>query len=83
MNKNEIAELLKYASPYSILVVNYLNKIIELKVPFRVQLKNDVGNLVKGKTEEVELVKLSTNLKIVFMIDDKAYYFYHFNILID
>ena len=83
MNEKQMAELLKYASPYSILVVNYLNKIIELKVPFRVQLKNDVGNLAKGKIEEVELVKLSTNLKTVFMIDDKAYYFYHFNILLD
>ena len=83
MNEKQMAELLKYASPYSILVVNYLNKIIELKVPFRVQLKNDVGNLTKGKIEEVELVKLSTNLKTVFMIDDKAYYFYHFNILLD
>ena len=83
MNEKQMAELLKYASPYSILVVNYLNKIIELKVPFRVQLKNDVGNLAKGKIEEVELVKLSTNLKTVFIVKEEAYYYYHFNIIID
>ena len=83
MNEKQMAELLKYASPYSLLVVTYLNKIIELKVPFRVLLKNDVGTLVKGKIEEVELVKLSTNLKTVFIVDNEAYYFYHFNILID
>ena len=78
-----MAELLKYASPYSILVVTYRNKIIELKVPFRVLLKKDVGNLVKGKIEEVELVKLSTNLKTVFIINEEAYYYHWFNILID
>jgi hypothetical protein len=83
MKKNEMAELLKYASPYSILVVTYRNKIIELKVPFRVQIKNDVGNLIKGKIEEVELVKLSTNLKTVFVIKGDAYYYHWFNILID
>ncbi len=83
MNEKQMAELLKYASPYSILVVTYRNKIIELKVPFRVQLKNNVGNLLKGKIEEVELVKLSTNLKTVFIIREEAYYYYHFNILLD
>lgn len=83
MNKIQIGELLKYSSPYSILVVTYRNKIIELKVPFRVQIKNDVGNLEKGKIEEVELVKLSTNLKTVFVIKGKAYYYHWFNILID
>ena len=83
MDNKKLAELLKYASPYSILVVTYRNKIIELKVPFRVLLKNDVGNLVKGKIEEVELVKLSTNLKTVFIINEEAYYYHWFNILID
>ncbi|MCR8667083.1 hypothetical protein NO995_05275 [Aestuariibaculum sp. M13] len=83
MNRNELAELLKYASPYSILVVTYLNKIIELKTPFRVQLKTDVGELRTGDIVEVELIKLSTNLKTVFVIQGEAYYYFHFNILID
>lgn len=83
MNKNELAELLKYASPYSILVVNYQNKIIELKCPFRVVVKNDIGVLIKSKIELVELVKISKNLKTVFIVNGKAYYYHHFNILTD
>lgn len=83
MNHKELAELLKYASPYSILVVNYQNKIMELKCPFKVLVKNEVGKLIKGRIEKVELVKLSTNLKTVFIVKGEAYYYYHFNILID
>jgi hypothetical protein len=83
MTERQMAELLKYASPYSILVVTYRNKIMELKVPFRVKLKHKIGDLIKGRIEEVELVKLSSNLKTVFIIREEAYYYYHFNILID
>jgi len=83
MNQKELAELLKYASPYSILVINYQNKIMELKCPFRVVVKNDVGILIKSKIELVELVKISKNLKTVFIVKGKAYYYHHFYILID
>ena len=83
MNKKNMAELLKFASPFSILIVTYQDKIMELKCPFRVKLKNDVGILTKGKVEQVELVKISTNLLTVFIVDENAYFFYHFHILID
>jgi hypothetical protein len=83
MNSEQLAELLKFASPYSILVVTWQNKIVELHVPFKVQLKNDVGVLTRGQIVEVELVKLSTALITVFVINDNAYYYYHFNILIE
>lgn len=82
MNKKQMAELLKYASPYSILVVTYLNKVIELKCPFRVELKHDVGGLNQGDIVTVDLVKLSTNLKTVFIIKKEAFYYFHFNIII-
>lgn len=83
MNREQLAELLRYASPYSIMVVTWQDRVMELRCPFRVQLKNDVGILTKGKIVEVEMVKLSTNLKTVFVIKGDAYYYYHFNILID
>lgn len=83
MNRKELAELLKYASPYSILVVTWQNKIVELHVPFKVQLKNDIGELIKGEIVEVEIVKLSKNLIKVFVISGDAYYYYHFNIIIE
>jgi len=83
MNEKQMGELLKYSSPYSILVVTYHNKIMELKCPFRVILKNDVGALKKGNVVKVNLVKLSTSLKTVFIIREEAYYYHWFNILID
>lgn len=82
MNPKEWAELLMYSSPYSILVVKGRNMIIELKCPFKVELKNDVGGLLKGSIQNVEMVKLSTQMVTVFIIMDDAYYYYHFNILI-
>ena len=56
---------------------------MELKCPFKVLVKNEVGKLIKGRIEKVELVKISTNLKTVFIVKGEAYYFHHFNILID
>lgn len=83
MNRTQLAELLRYSSPFSVLVVTYQNKIIELKCPFRVEVINNVGNLKRYKIESVEMVKLSTNLKTVFIVKGEAYYYRHFNILID
>jgi len=83
MNRKQLAELLKYASPYSILVVTWQNKIIELKCPFKVEVKNEIGELIVGEVVVVELVKTSTNLKAVFIINGNAYYYFHFIILID
>lgn len=83
MNKKHLAELLKYASPYSILVVTYYDKIMELNCPFRVMVRYNIGVLQKGSNQKVVMVKLSTNLKTVFIIDGNAYYYHHFDIIID
>ena len=82
MNKKSLAELLKYSSPFSILVVTYKDEIVELHTPFYVLLKNDAGILKKGMKASVELVKLSFDLKTVFVIDMTPYYYWHFDILI-
>lgn len=83
MNKRELAELFKFCSPFSILVVTYYNKLIELNCPFTVMVMNDIGNLRIGDVVTVESVKLATNGKTVFVIEDKSYYHSHFDILID
>jgi len=82
MNQKDLVELLKYSSPYSILVVTYKNELVELFCPFTVKIKQDIGELLKGDNVSVSLVKLSTNLKTVFVIEDKAYYYFYFEILI-
>jgi len=81
MNPKKWAELLRYSSPYSILVIKGRNKIIELQCPFEVELRHDIGVLINGTVQSVEMVKLSTTMLTVFIIKGDAYYYYHFNIL--
>ena len=82
MNKKDLAELLRYSNPYSILVVTYENRIIELCCPFWVQVKFGVGDLNEGDKVQVDMVKLSFELKTVFVIKGVPFYFWHFSILI-
>tara|TARA_R110000868_G_scaffold409459_1_gene694971 strand:+ start:243 stop:494 length:252 start_codon:yes stop_codon:yes gene_type:complete len=83
MKEKQWADMLKYASPKSILVVAWSNNIIELKCPFRVEVIKRIGMLEQGSIVDVEMVKISIALVTVFIIDSQAYYYYHFNILID
>ena len=83
MKNRELAELLKYSSPNNILVIDWTNRLIELYCPFKVQIKQDVGDLKQGELEVVSLVKLATNFKTVFIIDNKAYFYFHFDILVE
>lgn len=82
MNNRELVELLKYSSPNSILVVTWRNKLVELYCPFTVYVKQDIGSLIKTQIVNVASVKLATNLKTVFIIEGKAYYFFYFDILV-
>lgn len=82
MNREQLAELLRYSSPHSIWVATYDNRIIELNCPFWVLVRVDVGVLTKGIREQVEMVKLSFELKTVFVVRGKPYYYWHFEILL-
>ena len=83
MKNNELYELLKYINPRTILIVNQHKKLIELHCPFKIYIKQDVGELKKGDYAFVDLVKVTPDIITVFIIDGKGYYFYHFDILID
>ncbi len=83
MDGEQWVELLRYASPRSIWLVTWKNRIIELACPFRVKVKDDIGVLKKNIVVLVSLVKISTGMITVFIIEDQAYYYYHFDILID
>jgi hypothetical protein len=82
MNANEYGFLLRYSSPYSILVVTFENKLIELECPFRVSVIKSVNKMMRSQIKEVTQVKLSTNGKIVYIIDDEPYYYNHFTIVL-
>jgi len=82
MNAKEYWFLLRYSSSNSILVVTFDNKLIELECPFRVSVIKSVNKMMVKQIKEVTQVKLSTNGKIVYIIDDEPYYYNHFTIVI-
>lgn len=82
MTKKELAELLKYSSPREIYVITWNNILKRLFCPFEVQVLQDIGTLKTGQFVFVEEIKVTIELKTVFIIDNKAYYYYHFEIVI-
>ncbi|HSD08866.1 hypothetical protein [Flavobacterium sp.] len=82
MNKNQLAEQLKYCSPNIIYVVTWNNLLKKVFCPFRVQTRNDIGEYYKGEIVWVEQVKVTPELKTIFVINGDAYYYYHFDIII-
>ena len=83
MDKQDLAEQLKYSSSEWLYVVTWNNLLKQLFCPFRVLVMTDIGPLKKGQTAWVQSVKVTMQLKTVFVIDGDAYYYYHFDILID
>jgi len=81
MNDKELTELLKYSDNTSILIVTYNGRLLELKCPFKVKVIHDIGNLRKGNIELVESVKITIKIITVYIIGDKAYYYFHFDIV--
>jgi hypothetical protein len=82
MDVNAYGYLLKYSNPFSILVVTNEDKLIELKCPFKVEVIMNVRNMMASQIKDVTQVKLSTNNKLVYIIEDKPYYYYYFTILL-
>jgi hypothetical protein len=83
MDKNELAEQLKYSSSEWLYVVTWNNLLKQLFCPFKVAVLNSIGALKKGQVVWVQQVKVTMELKTVFVIDGSAYYYYHFDVLID
>jgi len=82
MTKKELAELLKYSSPREIYVITWNNILKRLFCPFKVRVLQDVGLLKREQIVLVSEVKVTTELKTVYMINGQAYYYYHFDVLV-
>lgn len=82
MKDHELAELLKYSSPKEIYVITWNNQLIQLKCPFRVLVLNNIGWLKKGQIVLVTEIKVTSDIKTVYIIEMNAYYYYHFDFLI-
>jgi hypothetical protein len=76
-----IEEVFKYCKIDSILVINKHGHIQRLDCPFEVVVIQDVGELYKGLICLVSAVKLDLSLIDVYVIKNKAYYFFNFRVL--
>lgn len=83
MNKKQIAYILKYSHPKQLYIVTYKNSLLQLNCPFKVILRNDIGGLKKDQIVFIEEVKVTVELVTVFIVNSEAYFYYHFDILID
>lgn len=82
MTKKELADTLKYTSPNLIYVITWNNLLKKVFCPFKVMVLQDVGKLRIGDVIFVEAVKVDLNLKTIFVIDNQAYYYHNFHIII-
>jgi hypothetical protein len=79
--KKYIEEVFKYCKTDSILVINKHGHLQRLDCPFEVLVIQDVGELYKGLICLVNAVKLDISLIDVYIIRNKAYYFFNFRVL--
>ena len=76
-----IEEVFKYCKTDSILVMNKVGDLQRLQWPFEVIVVQDVGELYKGLICLVSAVKIDLSLIDVYIIKNKAYYFFNFRVL--
>lgn len=83
MNDKQLAELLKYSSPKELYIVTWNNLLKLLFCPFKVVVKHKIGRLRLNQVVWVEEVKITNDLKTVYVIKGKPYYYFHFDIIND
>ena len=76
-----IEEVFKYCKTDSILVMSKSGQLQRLQCPFEVIVIQDVGELFKGLICLVSAVKIDLSLIYVYVIKNKAYYFFNFRVL--
>jgi len=81
MNEKSLAFLLQYSSPKEIYIVNEKGVLTLLKCPFLVLVKKSIGNLLKHQYASEDEVRITVELITVYIIGNKAYYFFHFEII--
>ena len=83
MMDKDLAEQLEHSSSEWVYIVTWNNLLKQLFTPFEVEVIRSVGDLEIGQIVWVSQVKVTPQLKTVYIIEGKAYYFFHFDIIID
>jgi hypothetical protein len=82
MNEREIHEINKYCNASSLLVVTSAGILIRLQCPFKVEVIRNVEAFTVGDLLTVIQVKMDKNLTLVYIINNKGYYYYNFILLL-
>ena len=75
-----IKEIYKYCDTDSILVIDGEGQIRRIYCPFAVICIIDVDKIIKGDHAIVTAVKIARNLLLVYVIDQKNYYYFYFKV---
>jgi hypothetical protein len=81
-SKDYIAELMRHCDPFSILGLGTAGQLIRIYTPFDVLVIEAIGNLDRGDVYSVEAVKVTLEIKDVYIIEGRAYYLHYFKILL-
>jgi hypothetical protein len=80
--KRYLEEILTLCGTDGIMVIDEKGQIKRLQCPFYVVTVIDIGELAEGLICLVFAVKLDFNLIDVYIIEDKAYYYYNFRLVV-
>ena len=83
MSREEyLMELLKWVSADSILVIDKSGKLRKVYVPFWVISLADFPDITKGQKVTVDAIKLTVEVKEVYVIRGIHYYIIYFKIIL-
>jgi len=81
MGSKLLDDINKYTSSDSLLVHTKSKGLMRLYCPFTVTVIQSVDSFMVGDTVEVVKVKVSPDLRLVYILDNnKGYYHYYFSI---
>ncbi|MDP3314377.1 hypothetical protein [Lutibacter sp.] len=83
MNEKELLKLLQFSNPKELWIVTYNNLLKILFCPFEVLVLTDVGTLKKGQVVWVDRIKITQELKTVYIINGQAYYYHYFDFIVE
>ena len=84
MSKEEyLKELLKWISPDDMLVIDQSGKLRRIYCPFHVVCLISFPDIKQGDKVTVDAIKLTLEVKEVFIIKGTAYYIIYFKIILE
>jgi len=83
MSKEEyLKEILKWVSSESLLIIDKTGRLRKLYCPFKAICLVDFPDIIKGEKVSVDAVKMTVEVKEVYVIRGVHYYIIYFKILL-